>query len=307
MYKPRPTVARERLVFDHCLRSRLGQLGADDALLLLCDSAVTLDSLRPLLADFPHLPTLAMIINPHPWSGRTPDTPTLLGWETSDQWRRCQTTDRWARIDAALAVAAALAERSPGGYLVMPALDAVWGRGLLPRLRQLSERGARNGLPAAVSPYTYHQHAAVPGADIPPDVIHLLNTAFGRDTLFGWKLRLGRVQTFWGKMSLLPIRMCATVRAQVDQSIWEDDREIDRVISEQGYGTRGLWVRDPRLYHQALPVFDRDGVRRVIERTLHYSLHIPGDPIGGSALTEPLDALGRLRCIVRPRFARYNA
>ncbi|MBL8163365.1 MAG: hypothetical protein JNJ61_15365, partial [Anaerolineae bacterium] len=47
--------------------------------------------------------------------------------------------------------------------------------------------------------------------------------------------------------------------------------------------------------------------RRVIERTLHYSLHIPGDPIGGSALTEPLDALGRLRCIVRPRFARYNA
>jgi hypothetical protein len=306
MYKARPTDARERLVFDHCLRSRLGQLGVQDALLLLCDSAATLDSLRPLLAEFTTLPTLALIVNPQRWQGRTPDTPTLLGWDAPTQWQRCQTTDRWARIDAALATASALAERSPDGYLVMPALDAVWGNDLLPVLRRLSERSARNGLPAAVSPYTYHQHTQVPRANIPSDVIHLLNTAFGRDTLFGWKLRLGRVQTFWGKMSLLPVGMCAAVRAQVEQSIWEDDREIDRVISELGYGARALWVHDPRVYHQALPVFDRDGVRRVIERTLHYSLHIPGDRIG-SALIEPLDVLGRIRHVVHPRFARYNA
>lgn len=307
MYRPRPADARERLVFDHCLRSRLGQLGADDALLLLCDGEETLDSLRPLLAEFPPPRALALIVNPQPWGGQSPDTPARLGWDTPERWRRYQTSDRWARIDAALAVGAALAQRRPDGALLMPALDAVWGAGLLPALRRASQRGARGGLPAAVSPYTYHQHVPVPGADIPPDVIHLLNAALGRDALFGWKLRLGRAQTFWGKMSLLPLALCALVRAEADQSIWEDDREIDRVINALGYGARALWVHDPRAYHQALPVFDCEGARRVIERMLHYSLHIPGALAGGSALTTPLGALGRLRCRLRPRFGHYNA
>lgn len=325
MYRPRPTVEREQAVFDAALRSRLAALDGQ-AVVFICDSPQTAESLAVFESEFPHVKMTAIITNPPLWEGKTDDTPEKMDWE--GEWRRYQTTDRWARIDAALAIGA---QMQGEGYLIMPAHDAVWGQDLLTRLMRLSERYAKNGLPAAVSPYTYYQHSAAPGERKPhpltpsplrregeqdqsmyirdsnQDVIDLLNTAFGRDALFGWKLRFDRVQAFWGKMGMLPFGMCATVRKNVEKIAWEDDLEIDGVIRRAGYGVRAMWVRNPAVYRQLLPVFDREGVRRVIERTLHYSLNVPDETIGASSLNFPLGRLGRLRRLINPKFARYNA
>ncbi len=175
------------------------------------------------------------------------------------------------------------------------------------KLEDFSQRYAKNGLPAAVSPYTYHQHSAVAGVDIPVDVIHLLNTALSRDTWFRWKIQHDTVQAFWGKMSMTPFDMCGAIRANTEQTLWEDDLDIDRIIRDLGYGVRCMWVDNPAVYRQAPPIFDREGVRKVIERILHYSLHIPDERVGGSSLNVPLDWLGRLRQIVSPQFNRYNS
>jgi hypothetical protein len=303
MYRSRPTGERERAVFDYALFSRLSQLESTNAVLFICDSTATIDSLQYLEKQFPHLRIVTAIANPMPWAGTTPDTPRSLNWENSDEWRRYQTTDRWARINFALQVASAI---NKDGYLIMPAHDAVCGRGLLERLRDFSEKYARGGLPAAVSPYTYYQHSAVPDVDIPADIINTLNTAFSRDTMFPWKLRFDHAQAFWGKMGMIPFAMCGAVREKVETFVWEDDLEIDRAIRESGYGVRCWYVRNPALYRQALPVFDRNGLKKVIERTLHYSLNIPGQTIGSSSLNFPLGALGRLRALLNPRFAHYN-
>lgn len=299
MYRPRPTAQREQLIFDTALRSRLAELDGNAAL-FICDSAETAESLAVFESEFPAVKMIAIITNPPLWTKQTDDTPRKMNWD--GVWQRYEMTDRWARIDAALAVGA---QMTGNGYLIMPAHDAVWGRGLLARLMRLSERYAKNDLPAAVSPYTYYQHSAAP--HVPLDVIDLLNTAFGRDGLFGWKLRFDRVQAFWGKMGLLPFGMCATVRRDVEKIAWEDDLEIDGVIRRAGYGVRATWIRNPAVYRQLLPVFDHEGVRRVIERTLHYSLNVPDDTIGASSLNFPLGALGRIRRLMSPKFARYNA
>jgi hypothetical protein len=243
------------------------------------------------------------ITNPSPYSDAAGSTPSILNWEQPARWRRYAKTDRWARIDFALDVVSRL--YSPG-YLIMPAHDAVWGERLLPWLIRLSQQYARNGQPAAVSPYTYYQHSLVPGADIPQDTIDLLNTAFSRDTLFPLKMRFDRVQAFWGKMGIVPFDVCGPLRERAAQYIWEDDLEIDRALRELGYGVHCAWAWNPEVYRQALPVFDRQDVRRVIERTLHYSLNIPGDKIGSSSLNFPLGALGHLRAALSPRFRQYN-
>jgi hypothetical protein len=87
--------------------------------------------------------------------------------------------------------------------------------------------------------------------------------------------------------------------------VWEDDLEIDRAIREAGYAVRATWIDNPTQYRQALPVFDRDGLRKVIERTLHYSLNIPATPPGSTSLLyRPLDPLGRLHRAISPRFNR---
>ncbi len=304
MYKPRPTPGRERLVFDAALRSRLDALSMQDAVLLIGDSVATLDSLSEIEALYPHLTFTATLTNPTLWQGQTVETPRHLNWPEADRWRHYQQTDRWSRIDAALSAACLI--KTPG-YLIMPAHDAVWGRDLLPRLIRLSEHYAAGGLPAAVSPCTYYQLSAVPGAALPPEVIDLMNTAFGRDCLFGWKLRTDRVQAFWGKMAMLPFGMCGAILDRVDQQVWEDDLEIDRVIRALGYGVRCTWVREPTIYRQAPPVFDREGLCKVIERTLHYSLNIPSARIGESLLNFPLGPLGQVRAILNPKFRRYNA
>lgn len=318
MYKPRPEYRREQTVFDFTLRSRLAQLSADDTVLFICNSQQTIDSLAQFQREFTHLVMVGTVINPMPMQMQfelqrhrkhrdkteNDNTPHRLGWEQPGQWQQMQTTDRWARIELALRVGGLM---QSAGYLVMPAQDAVWGEGLLERLVSISEQYGRNGLPAAVSPYTYHQHSAVPGAGIPQEVIDLLNTALSRDTLFPLKIWFDRVQAFWGKMSIMPFGMCSSILERVDKGIWEDDLEIDRVIRERGYGLRCWWVNNPQVYRQTLPIFDQRGVRSVIERMLYYSLHIPGEAVGGSNLNVPLNWAGKVREIASPRFRRYNA
>jgi hypothetical protein len=246
---------------------------------------------------------LAIIANPPSYKGKAGSAPFDLKWEAPDTWERMQTTDRWARIDVALEIDSLINQM---GYVLMPAHDAVWGKNLLTQLESFSQRYAKNGLPAAVSPYTYHQHSAVAEVNIPDDVIHLMNTALSRDSWFKWKVQRDQVQAFWGKMSMIPFGICGAIRANTEQTLWEDDLDIDRVIRELGYGVRCMWVNDPAVYRQAPPIFDRGGVRKVIERTLHYSLHIPDERVGGSSLNVPLDWLGRVREIVSPCFRRYN-
>ncbi len=303
MYRPRPETARERIVFDTTLRSRLSELGRHDAVLFICNSQTTIDSLTVFEGEYPHLVILAIIANSLPFEGKSGNTPFDLKWEMPDHWQRVQTTDRWARIDAALHIGSLM---KPTGYLLMPAHDAVWGKHLLKKLEYFSRRYAKNGLPAAVSPYTYYQHSEVAGTKTPADVIDLMNTAFSRDAWFHWKIQRDTVQAFWGKMSMTPFGMCGAIRSSSEQTLWEDDLDIDRIIRELGYGVRCLWVNNPAVYRQAPPVFDHEGVRKVIERSLHYSLHIPDERIGGSSLNVPLDWLGQLREIISPRFRRYN-
>jgi hypothetical protein len=304
MYKARPTGERERIVFDYTLNTRLAQLHAQDAVLFICDSQQTIDSLKVFQDHHPHLHMVAVIANPPPWNGAPNDTPKRLNWENPESWRRYAMTDRWARIDFALQVGSLI--KSPG-YVIMPAHDAVWGKGLLQRLAYLSVLYRRKGLPAAVSPYTYFQHSSTPGAYIPRDVIDIMNTAFGRDTMFPWKIRLDRVQAFWGKMGMMPFGMCGAVRQQVEKMVWEDDLEIDSAMRQLGYGVHCWWVGDRAIYRQAPPVFDSDGLRKVIERTLHYSLNIPSSMIGASTLNFPLDTVGQIRRWLNPRFAQNNA
>jgi hypothetical protein len=302
MYRPRPSGDREQRVFDFTLKSRLSQLGRADALLLICDDADTIHSLLPVLNSFPQLDIVTLIANPNLATGRFRPTPQECRWSEAERWQRYVTTDRWARINTALTVAGQLSE----GYLLMPAHDAVWSAGLLPYLVRVSERYGRQGMAAAVSPYPYWQHSLVPGADIAADVTDLLNTCFARDSWLPLKFWQDAMQAFWGKMSLTPFALCKTILEGRDAQTLEDDLEIDRVIRAAGYGVRCCWVSRQDLYRQALPVFDESGIGRVIERTLHYSLNIPGEPVGGSSLNVPLDWLGRVREIISPRFRRYN-
>jgi hypothetical protein len=305
MYKPRPQELREQRVFDFTLASRLNTLSRceDAAVVLICNHPTTSDSFAYLSGAYPRLTILTALANPTPFISPDPysDTPTHCEWHDPAVWRRYTLTDRWARILFTLDFARNL---NAPGYLIMPAHDSVWGKGLLRYLISLSERHARNGLPAAVSPYTSHQHSDVPSVDIPPEIIDALNAAFDRDSLLRWRLRFGRYQAFWGKMGMIPFGMCAEVRDRVETMVWEDDLEIDRVIREAGYGIGCRWIDNPALYRQAPPIFDRAGLRAVIERTLHYSLNIPG---GKSLLNQPLDAIGRLRKRISPRIARAES
>jgi hypothetical protein len=362
MYRPRPAESRARAVFDYAWRSRLAQLDARDCVLLLCDSPVTLESLQPVLADYPQLRVAWAVVNPLPVADSIPpDLPHRLGWTLPDAWQRVSMTDRWARIRWALAAGEAvrssqftvhsyglagtryqvsgISQRSavsgqrsaksqeplaisyqlsavsgqlsavsdqplakshqPSAILIMPAHDAVWGVGLLAYLVRVMGAGV------AVSPVTYHQHSAVPGVATDPALIDLLNAAFGRDALLPWKLWRGQMQGFWGKMSLLRLEVCGLLLGQVQPCAFEDDLAIDSALNAMGTPARGVYIHDPRRYRQALPVFERADARQVIERTLHYSLNIPGEAGAGSSLAQPLGPLGRLRGL-HPRQRRAD-
>jgi hypothetical protein len=307
MYKPRPTEPRARRVFDFTLDSRLSELSRyeDAAVLLICDSAATVTSFADLATAYPKLTFETTIVNPQPVPPSTRDayaeTPARCGWHDPAGWRRYDVTDRWARIIYALDAARQI---DYPGYLIMPAHDAVWGERLLDMLISLSEAHAKNGLPAAVSPYPSQHHSPVPGVEIPDEIIDALNAAFSRDSSLPSRLDTGEYQAFWGKMGMIPLGMCGEIVRRVETMVWEDDLEIDRAIREAGYCAVCRYVENPALYRQALPVFDRAGLRTVIERTLHYSLNIPGDT---SVLTQPLDAVGEARRGSNPQYARALA
>lgn len=311
MYRARSDDPRERAVFDFTLATRLAELRRYEhaAVLFLCNNLATVASLAHLPAAYPNLTMVTAIVNSEPVDPAEPDpdanTPTLCGWDTPDSWQRYTLTDRWARLLFALDIARQFTDP---GYLILPAHDAVWGSGLLAALVRFSQRHAQNGLPAAVSPYTYYQHSEVPGVDIPREIIDALNAAFGRDSWLRCRFRSGRYQSFWGKMGMIPFGMCGAIRDRVETIMLEDDLEIDAVIRGAGYKVRCQWVDRPSLYRQALPIFDRADLKGVIERTLHYSLMIPGEFYGEkSLLNQPLDRLGRLKRRLSPRFDRAVA
>jgi hypothetical protein len=107
---------------------------------------------------------------------------------------------------------------------------------------------------------------------------------------------------------MIPFGMAGEIMRQVETMIWEDDLEIDRVIQKAGFGRRCLWVDQPALYRQSPPVFNRDDLKAIIERTLHYSMNIPGKfPAEKSLLNQPLDVVGRIHQRLSRRFARAVA
>ncbi len=302
IYRERPTKPQARTVFDYALTQRLAALRTEDAVLYLVNSQATFDSLHPVLNRFPHLAHIPILCDPNPLDEpATRDTPRLLDWPGA--WQPMQTSDRWARIMEALRIASTL---NGSGWLVMPAHDAVYSPDLLSRLIRHSETQMRNGIPAAVSPLTARIHGAVPGMDIPQATIDLLNATFNRDPTFAWKVRFGRVQAFWAKMGMLPFSVCGDLRGAVDTSIWEDDLEIDSALHRLGYPARALWVADPVQYRQVLPVFDMDDARRVIDRTLHYSLPISSRMHSASAIAAQASRLTRLRERIDPAFKHAN-
>lgn len=299
MHQPRPVDPRRRAVFDFCLRSRLAQLTQQDQALFICRDQATIDS----LASFTQATAAQVdftIANPSLEPAQS-DTPHAFAWDQPAEWTRYAMTDRWARIMCALQQADQLHNSGINGYLLMPAHDAVFGDGLFNRLRRLSEKFAAQGIPAAVSPYTYFQHSPVPDLTIDPRMIDLLNVTMGRDPLFCYALTRDQVQGFWGKMSMTPFAMCGALLREVDSTTLEDDLIIDTALRRLGYGVRAAWAWDVREYRQALPVFDQTDVRAVIMRTLHYSLNVRG-----STLNQPLNWAGRLNALINPKFRKLN-
>jgi hypothetical protein len=97
--------------------------------------------------------------------------------------------------------------------------------------------------------------------------------------------------------------MASTLLARAERRVWEDDLELDSVIRDAGYTAKCIWIDNPRQYRQALPVFDQNDIRAVFERTLHYSMHIPGEFADKRNLLHlPLDWWGNMRKSISPRF-----
>lgn len=299
MYKPRPAEPRRQAVFDYAFNQRMQALKGLDtpaAVVLICADEGVVASLQPLINDVSSIIVNAVIVNP-PLSSvaAASSTPHDCGWPTPDRWQALQYSDRWARITAALTLGHLL-EWSVD-YICMPAHDAVYSSGLLQKLIERSRAASIHGVPAAISPYTPFQHSAVPSIAINAAAIHLLNAAFNRDPMFMQQIMTGNSQGFWGKMGLLPGAVCGALLAAVDRDAWEDDLELERALQDLGYGVTCWWESDPRDYRLAPPVFTRSDVRRVIERTLHYSLKIPGR---SSAMTMPLTYAEQRRRAVNP-------
>jgi hypothetical protein len=309
MYCPRPQQPPAQLVFDTCLLSRIGALDAHDVLLLLVDSEATEHSLDPVLeaaeTRFGARRVAIARVNPLRLETFDRSLPAHWEWDEPSRWRQMQTSDRWARIDFALHLAAQLAQEQ-AGFLLMPAQDAVYGRALLERLESAARYYACEGVPAAISPFTPYQHHVLPGVDIPRRIIDAMNAAFSRTPGMRQMIESGQAQSFWGKMNLTPFALCRPLLQRVSRTIWEDDKEIDRALAEGGFCARALWIDDPALYQQTPPVFDRADLKRVIERTLHYSLNIAAPPNEASALSFPQPVRSRLVSLVSPASRSAN-
>jgi hypothetical protein len=297
MYRPRPDAGMAQAVFDFALRSRLNALDPKtDAVIISADSQPTIDSLTPITRAFPALPIATEIVNPPLWIGSPGNTPIQCEWSSPEHWIRYRYSDRWARLDAAFTLASQL---NPNSYLLFPAHDAIWGDGLIPMLVAFSQKYAQNGYPAAVSPLSFYRHSAIPGVSIPTELIDLINVAFNRDPWIACRLRHGNIQGFWGKTGLIPCKLGAAIRNMVDHTFLEDDSEIDRAIRRHEAAARAIWIRNPKIYRQVLPAFNKADVQRVIERTLHYSL-----PAGGSILLAQPDRWLRAVIGLNPRYRR---
>ncbi len=306
MYKPRPEKPAERFVFDATFRARLEALNQRDGVLLIVNDAKTLESLRVFPETYPQPRWFAAIVNPRPLGHYKPDLPRQWEWDAPAHWMIFKTSDRWARIDFALRAAAAISKTN-AGMLMMPAHDAAYGRELLERLEKTALYFACDGIPASVSPFAPNQHTPVTGANYEDGVSAAMNAAFARDSNMHRKIRHDDVQAFWGKMNMTPFAMCAPLLGIVSQKVWEDDKEIDRALRDCGFCARALWIKDQGIYRQSPPVFSRQDLKQVIERTLHYSLNIPARPLGASSLNHPLDFEGKIRRLFFPQFRRANA
>lgn len=309
MYRPRPEAAPARPLFDAGLRARLDALQAGDGVVFSADGFGTIASLRELTDAYPQLKLVSMITPQHTAVSFNSEAPYAWGWDAPDAWVMAEKSDRWIRIEGGAFICSTIAGTGKEGWLVMPAHDAVYGRPLLERLKAESLRiRDAAGRPAAVSPYAPNQHAPMAGVDIDPEVIDLLNAAFARDDDMHGRISRDEVQGFWGKMSLTPYALCGELLAHASYAVWEDDKEIDRVLREAGALPRALYIDDPALYKQCPPVFTPGDVRAVIERHLHYSLNIPAEPIGtASVLCRPLNVPARARAESDPQFARAAA
>lgn len=304
MYRPRPDEPNARLVFDAALRARLSALDERDAVLFICNSEETAGSLAPVLDHFSYLRCRFALVNPTLASSALQTyTPFQCGWHQPERWQRMTHTDRWARLRFALQAGATL----QGGWLVMPAHDAIYHRPLLDLLSSHSEKAAQKGARAAVSPYTPYQHSATSGVTVNAAtyaaVIEAMNAGFARDRHFRRRIVQGNAQRFWGKMSLLPFELCAPVLNHADIGIWEDDKEIDRALRDGGWGQEGVWVSDWHLFRQSPPVFNWHDLKGVFMRYLHYSLNIPA-PVSPSVLNQPLDHVLRRQRRQQPRYRR---
>ncbi|MCA9909735.1 MAG: hypothetical protein KC519_13855 [Anaerolineae bacterium] len=295
IYRPRPTSRREREVFDHNLRARLGSLSTRDSALFICDSDATCASLLPITNEFQLADIHSAIVNPEPHSQQQ-NTPSRCAWDAPETWQQMTMSDRWARILYALEAAQ---QRLPGGYLVMPAQDAVYNRLLLERLVEVSR--ADPGGVCAVSPHTRLVHTPPADADAQQRAIaDLHNAAFDRSALENICAEGG--QGYWGKMGIIPFEVCGALRSHVETHTWEDDLEIDSVLTELGHPARCIAIDDAALYRLTPPIFDRAAVRTTIARHLHYSLKIPGEK--RSALQTSPSAGSLLRAQQDPAYAR---
>ena len=308
MHRRLPTEPHARRVFEFALRARMHALSGFTSPLFLCDSPDTASDLHAMRVRGDQ-PILCLVGGAN-YEGRA--QAGLYDW--AGYWQRMTMSDRWARIREALwwgqnflTFAARLEPDlalppSTDWYLLLSAHDAVYTRDLLLKLVDFSRQHAQNGLPAAVSPYTYYQHSPLPSAAIPMPIVDLVNAAFHRDPGFRLQLERGDAQGFWGKMGLIPFDLCGDLLKTVDTGIWEDDLELDRAINALGCASQALWIDDPAAYRHILPAFNAADVRRIIERHLHYSLRT-----GGSHLTAPITDMARYLRVIDPHYGAASA
>jgi hypothetical protein len=290
LYQPLPSAGMAAVALREAMHTRLRTLTGDDALLwlLAANDTAAYEQVRAFARAYPTVPTYYRFVDPAVYAPE-PALAATLGWDDPQvRYHRVNMSDRWARLQAALELGAALGV-STRGWLLLPALDAVFGDGLLERMLLLSEHYQIDGIPAAISPFTPYQHAPVRGLEIDPHIIDAYNLAFDRDPATRWLIERGEFQQFWGKCGLLPYAMCETVLREADTGVWEDDREISRVLRDAGYSAHCWWEDDPLVYHQAPPVFSEHDLYTVLVRYLHYSLNIPfGSGKPRSMLNEPV-------------------
>ena len=282
LFQPPPSSGPARRVYEQALHSRLDELSRyeQSGVLLLADHPRSAEALHAALWRRPSLRAALIVVNPQPIPRDSLDTPRRCQWPEPARWRLYDMTDRWARLRSALSFAAQ--QQIP--YLLLPAWDSVWGRGLLAHLERISIAYARAGRPAAVSPHTPWQHSPTRGAAIPPAIVRATVAAFNREGRWLRRLAQGQAQALWGKMSLIPWQAAALLHEKADWRVWEDDRELDSILQTEGYPVRAAVIMRAALYRQTLPVFTEEQLLRLIERHLHYTLDIPDSLARGATL-----------------------